>query len=129
MVCYGIISNLSNYITLYNQRLIKNPKSILIKSFSKELFNSKEFSSKFSYLNFFYKMGVLAGNHYGGNLPINKKSKEGFVNTLCQPIENNKVSVIGSSVFKYISAVPPTLTLFFFSYFKTQEIIKKCLKF
>lgn len=74
-------------------------------------------------------MGILAGNHYGGNLPINKKNKKGFVNALCQPIDNNKISIIGSSVFKSISAVPPTLTLFFFSYFKTQEIIKKYFKF
>ena len=42
---------------------------------------------------------------------------------------NNKISIIGSSVFKSISAVPPTLTLFFFSYFKTQQIIKKYFKF
>ena len=122
-------SNLSDHIMLYSEKIIRNSKSILIKRFSKELFNSKEFSSKFTYLNFFYKMGILAGNHYGGNLPINKKNKKGFVNALCQPIDNNKISIIGSSVFKSISAVPPTLTLFFFSYFKTQEIIKKYFKF
>jgi len=121
----SVNSNLSDHIRVNNQKIIKRSKSFLIKSYCRKLFNSKKFSNKFKYLNFFYQMGALAGNHYGGNLPINKKNKKGFVNLLCQPIENNKISIIGSSVFKSISAVPPTLTLFFFSYFKTQEIIKK----
>lgn len=121
----SVNSKLSDNILIGNQKLVYNFKFPLIKKFSKKLFKTKKFSSKFTYLSFFYKMGALSGNHYGGNLPLNKKKARGFVNTLCQPVENNRISILGSSIFKSISAVPPTLTVFFFSYFKTQEVIKR----
>jgi hypothetical protein len=121
----SVNSELSDHILLNDQKLVYNLKPTLIKKFSKKLFKTKKFSSKFTYLSFFYKMGTLSGNHYGGNLPFNKKKVKGFVNILCQPVENNRISILGSSIFKSISAVPPTLTIFFFSYFKTKEVIKK----
>ncbi len=118
-------SDLSDHININKKKTVKNHNSYLIKKLSIKLFKSKEFYSKFKYFNFFYKLGLLAGNHYGGNLPISNKNKKGYVNFLCQPSGNKKMSILGSSVFKYVSAIPPTLTIFFFSYHKTKEIINK----
>ena len=118
-------SDLSDYILIHNRKTIKKSSPNLIKSLSRKLFMQKKISSRFKILNIYIKLGALAGNHFGGNLPIKNKESKGKVNLLCQPYKMKNISILGTSVFNYISAVPPTLTIFFFSYLKTKEIIKK----
>ena len=125
LVYLSASSDLSDYIFIHNQKIVKKSSFNLIKNLSTKLFVQKKFSSQFKILNLYIKLGALAGNHYGGNLPIKNKESKGNVNLLCQPYKTKNISILGTSVFKYIPALPPTLTIFFFSYFKTKEIIKK----
>lgn len=120
-------SKFSDFMIIKNKKIVKNEKIKIIKTLSKKLFNKNGFIKKFKYINFFFKLRPLVGSHIGGDLPMSKISRHGRVNYLCQPIKNKKISILGSSVFKNISATPPTLTTFYFSYYKTGEIIKKFL--
>ena len=89
---------------------------------------SKKFSSQFKILNFYIKLGALAGNHYGGNLTIKNRESKGNVNLLCQPYKTRNISILGTSVFKYIPALPPTNN-FLFHILKLKKLLKNFLIF